>query len=326
MHALRCSRYYSTRPALLPAPRKFFRAPIAILLAAFAALLVMPTQSVRAQTIVAIVNGEPITGYDVEQRTKLIQLSTRKTPARKEVIEELINDKVKVREAKKYSLVMSNDDLDRAFAGMGQRMNLNPDQFTKVLANAGVRADTMKARIRADVVWSQLVRGRFQQSLNVTDAEVRAAVNPGEAKDIESFEYRLLPVVLVVHRGSAPSVLEQRKREAETLRGQIKSCEEANRTFRAMRFAAVRESITKTSADLAPALRDILDKTPVGQLTAPEITKQGIEMFALCERKATKADSPAQRAAREKLFAQRFDERAKKYLEEARRSMLIEYR
>src|SRR5262249_21918251 len=55
----------------------------------------------RAQQVVVIVNGEPITALDIEQRSKLNQLSTHKTPTRQEVLDELINEKLKVREAKK---------------------------------------------------------------------------------------------------------------------------------------------------------------------------------------------------------------------------------
>ena len=50
----------------------------------------------RSAQIVALVNGEPITALDIAQRTKLIQLSTQKTPSRQEVLDELIDDKLKV--------------------------------------------------------------------------------------------------------------------------------------------------------------------------------------------------------------------------------------
>jgi len=53
--------------------------------------------SAQAQSIVVMVNGDPITDYDVEQRTKLNFLSTRKQQSRQEVLNELIDDKVKIK-------------------------------------------------------------------------------------------------------------------------------------------------------------------------------------------------------------------------------------
>src|SRR5262245_15016128 len=52
---------------------------LAVALAAFA--LVAVHSAAQAQ-IVALVNGDPITALDVARRTKLIQLSTQKTPTR----------------------------------------------------------------------------------------------------------------------------------------------------------------------------------------------------------------------------------------------------
>lgn len=103
------------------------------------------------------------------------------------------------------------------------------------------------------------------------------------------------------------------------------SCEEANSYFKSMRNAAIREIVVKTSADLPQSLRDILDKTPIGHLTAPEVTKQGIEMVALCGRKATTVDTPKKREIREKMYAQKYEAKSKSYLQEVRKAAMIEY-
>ena len=110
------------------------------------------------------------------------------------------------------------------------------------------------------------------------------------------------PIVLIVPRGSPPAVIESRRKEAEALRERVQTCEEANSYFKSMQNAAIRETVTKTSADLPGPLRELLDKTPIGHLTPPEITKQGVEMVALCGRKPTTVDTPKKREIREKLY------------------------
>ena len=69
-----------------------------------------------------------------------------------------------------------------------------------------------------------------------------------------------------------------------------------------MQNAAIRETVVKTSADMPAALREILDNTPIGHLTPPEITKQGVEMVVLCARDPTKMDTPKKREIREKMY------------------------
>src|SRR5690606_36174198 len=153
----------------------------------------------------------------------------------------------------------------------------------------------------------------FQQSLMVGEKTVESAIQLTDSnKDADSFQYVTRPLVLLVPRGSNPAA---RRAEAEALRGRIRSCAEAIRVFRSMRNAAVRAPVTRTSAELPPPLRAILDKTPIGQLTPPEMTRHGVEMVALCERKATVADSPEKRAIRDKLYAEKYEANSKSYLE-----------
>ena len=135
------------------------------------------------------------------------------------------------------------------------------------------------------MVWTSLVRGRFKESLQVGERDVATAVKEtGDAPDAEAFEYRMQPVVLIVPRGAPQSDFEGRRKEADTLRERVTSCEAAHSYFKSMRNAAIREIVVKTSADLPQSLRDILDKTPVGHLTPPEITKRGVEMVAFAGR------------------------------------------
>ena len=71
----------------------------------------------------------------------------------------------------------------------------------------------------------------------------------------------------------------------------------------------------------------MLDGIEVGKLTAPEVTKFGVEMFAICSKKESSADnSPGKRKARESVVAQRYEEKSKHYLQELRRGAMLEYK
>ncbi|WP_213286118.1 SurA N-terminal domain-containing protein [Bradyrhizobium sp. sGM-13] len=291
------------------------------------AVLAGGASPLQAQSVAVMVNGEPITTLDIEQRTKLNFLTTRKQMPRKEVIEELIDEKVKIKEAKRFGVDPSASDIDQAFAGMSQRMRISPEQLTKSLESQGVRPETLKARLKAEMVWGSLVRGRFKESLQVGEKDVAdAAQQSGDATQADAFEYRLQPIVLIVPRGSAQSAIDLRRKEAESLRERVQSCEQANSYFKSMQNAAIRGIVTKTSADIPGPLRELLDKTPIGRLTPPEITKQGVEMVALCDRKPTKIDTPKKREIREKMYTQKYEAKSKAYLADIRKAAMIEYR
>src|SRR3954470_14043765 len=106
----------------------------------------------RAQ-VVAIVGGEPITEVDIQQRTRLIELSTQKKPPRQEVLDELIDDKLKVQLSKRYIADVPKREIETAYANMARRTGMTPAQFSKMTAASGVTAEAIKARIHADFVW-----------------------------------------------------------------------------------------------------------------------------------------------------------------------------
>ena len=87
------------------------------LLAGFAVALAVLTGSgspLHAQTVAVLVNGEPITNYDIEQRSKLDFLTTRQHLPRQQVIDQLIDEKVKIKEAKRFGVDPTGSDLDQA--------------------------------------------------------------------------------------------------------------------------------------------------------------------------------------------------------------------
>jgi peptidyl-prolyl cis-trans isomerase SurA len=84
--------------------------------------------------------------------------------------------------------------------------------------------------------------------------------------------------------------------------------------------------VTRFSADLPQQLRDILDGTAEGHLTPPEVTQEGVQMFALCSKKETTSDTPEKRKIRQEIFNKNFGAHAKRYLDDLRRQAMIEYK
>jgi len=290
-------------------------------------VLPMLATPAHAQQVVVIVNGEPITRLDIEQRTKLNQLSSpaHKSPPRQEVIDQLIDEKLKVKEAKKFGLEISDSEVDTAFGTMASRMRMTADQLTQQLSRGGISPNTLKSRIRADMVWPQLVRGRYQASLQVGEKDLLTATD-AKADDV-GYDYTLRPILFIVPPGSSETFIEGRKREAEALRGRFQGCDEGIALARGLRDVAVRDQVTRSSADIGPDQRKVLDGIEVGKLTAPEVTKVGVETIAVCAKKPSAADNtPGRRKARETIMAERYEQRSKQYLKEVRRGAMIEYK
>src|SRR6267143_1951004 len=150
--------------------RRLFAAAMLVLAAS------VPATMAHAQQVVVIVNGDPVNALDIE---------------------ELINDRLKVGEAKKFGLEVTAAEVDAAFATMAGRMRRTPEQFTQALAQSGVNANTLKAKIKADVTWQQLVRGRFQAAFQIAEKDILTAME-SKADDTVGYDYTLRPILFLV--------------------------------------------------------------------------------------------------------------------------------
>ncbi|MGH6674386.1 MAG: peptidylprolyl isomerase [Xanthobacteraceae bacterium] len=293
-----------------------------------AAIMFAGASFARAQEVVALVNGVPITELDIAQRTKLEQLSTQKVPPRQDVLNTLIDEILEVREAHRFGIDVPKSEVDDSFSNVAQHMGINTQKLTDILNHAGSSAGALKNRIKAQMAWNALVRGRFKASLEVADTDVQAELHlqqPDQQNDV-GYQYTLRAIVFVVPPGSPDSAYDSRKREADALRARFADCATGVPFAQALDEVAVRDPIIKFSADLPQQSRDILGQVEVGHLTPPERTSEGLQMFAVCGKKQTKNDTPEEKKIRDQLFQKKFGAQAAAYLRRLRREAMIEYK
>jgi peptidyl-prolyl cis-trans isomerase SurA len=279
-----------------------------------------------AQTVVVFVNGEPITALDIDQRVKLTEVSTHKAPSRQEALDELIDEKLKVQIGKRYGLDIPDKDIENSFNAKARRAHQTSKQFAEGLAHTGINVAALKRRIKADMTWSAIIRGKFPSVNAVGEKDVLTAMESKkiDEKDAVSFQYTLREILFIVPRGSPPAVFEVRRKQADELRHRFESCEQGVPFARALTDVAVREPARRTSLDVGAPQRAILDSTPIGHLTPPEQTQQGIEMIAVCGREKATGDTIGMAQTREAMVTERYNAQAKRYLEQLRREAIIE--
>jgi len=149
--------------------RSLFRC---LLLAAVAASLIVTSARPSRAQMVLTVNGEAITNLDIEQITRYNTVFGHKRLSRQEAIDQLIDDRVKIKEAKKYSILKEKKEagtdpnaglMETIFADEAQNRKMTPEQFTTALEKAGIRRETWMIRSLADFAWGQLIRGPLRR-------------------------------------------------------------------------------------------------------------------------------------------------------------------
>lgn len=284
---------------------------------------------VQAQQILVMVQGQPITSFDVTQWIKLMRLTEGRSLSQKQALDELIDQRLKIFTAERYGIKADREEVDKMFASMASRNGRTADQLTSGLAQQGLSANSLKVKMQADYVWNSYVRGRFSSVATIRDSDIFAAMeDQGEdlTKAQRTTEYTVRQIVLVVSRTAPASQRSQRLAEANALRKSFTDCDSGVAAARAMRETVVREPVIRTSADMSAPARKIMNEIPIGQTTAPEATQAGIELIAVCGRREIVGESVRKKEVRNELQTKQLDTLSKRLLEEARKAAMIQYR
>jgi peptidyl-prolyl cis-trans isomerase SurA len=285
--------------------------------AAIATMVVMLFASAPAvaQGTVATVNGEPITSRDVDQRMRISSMIFRQPLGRPAAVQELIDDKVKMSESRRLGMRVTPAHMDDMMSKMASSLRQTPMQFEQNLTKAGMDPDALKSKLTAQTIWSELLRQRSKSS-NISNAELNAEVERRAAKgEARVADYVVRQVIFVVPPGSSPG---QRERDASASRAKFNDCETGVETMRALRDVAVKERIARASTDLPKGVLDLLSKTPVGRLTTPYRTEQGIEMLAVCEKVEREDNIQLRARIEQEMQLKRTEGSASAYLAELR--------
>jgi len=297
--------------------------PLAGALLGLSLVLFLPAPA-RAQ-VAALVNGDPITNVDISQRIKMLQTFSHKSPSRKEALEELIDEKIKLHTAKRLNIDLSDKDVDAGISNMTGGRNVSG--FEESIKKQGIDPGRFRARMRAELAWRKVLEQTSPGTFQIRDADLVAILNAhGESAETRAIQYTLQPIIFVVGRKAPDSARAARLKEAEAFRSRVQGCDEAVAQARTIRETVVKDQMKKFSLDLSLQYRKLLESIPDGKMTPTEVTSAGMETIVICSRKEVVADISSRREFRQELLKKRLEEYGKEYIAKLRSQAVIEYR
>ena len=246
----------------------------------------------QLNAIEVLVNDEPISSYDINQRLRLViaisggvRTQEEFLQVREQVIQSMVDEKLQLQEAAEVELEVPDEQLEQFFARRAQGVGQEPEQFAEALSSIGFSKATMKKQMEAEIAWSQLVQGRLGAFVSVSDEEVEAFIqriydNRGK------FEYRLGEIVLLSQspeqsaavEANAAQLVEQVRAGAQF--GQIAQQLSASST------AAVGGDLGwVTIDDLDPTYSQQVQDSSVGAVLDPIRTPGGFIILTVSDRR-----------------------------------------
>ncbi len=229
---------------------------------------------------VITVNGDGITPYEISQRTKFFQVIGQRGKTKRQIEDELIEDRLRLQAAKRNGIALTKEGLETELERFAGRADLTVDQFAKILRSNGVDIQTARDFIEANITWREVVRARFAGQGNISETEIdRALENRGSRGGLQVlFSEIVLP--------ARPQLGEVRraKRLANRIT-KIRSTSKFSAEARKYSASPTRRNGGRLQwtdiSDVPAPLRPILLALKPGEVTAPLEVTNAILLFQL---------------------------------------------
>lgn len=229
---------------------------------------------------VLYVNDAAVTQYELDQRTRFMQLLRAPDANRDTALQELVNDRLKMQAAELIGIAVTDEGLDEGLAEFAGRANMSVDQFIAALAEAGVERQAYRDFVTAGVAWREVVRQRIVPRIEVSEREIDQAVQR-ELQTPLTDAVLLSELIMPAPPGTEDQVMARAEEFTRTIRSE-EAFAAAARQWSATPTAGRGGRLDWTPiADLPPSLQPIILALSPGQVTQPLNVPGAVVLFYL---------------------------------------------
>ena len=192
-------------------------------------------QPVEVDRIVAVVNDEAITAFELRARLATVERQLRgqnvQLPPRdvleKQLLERMITDRVQLQFAKETGLRISDIELDAAIRRIADGNRLSLQDFRAALEKDGIAWIKFREEIRDEIVLARLRDREVESRIVVSDGEIdNYLANPEQDRNLGNIEVQTAHIVLRVPEQASPDQLMRIGARAQAALDQIRRGED----------------------------------------------------------------------------------------------------
>ena len=237
----------------------------------------------------AIINGEVITGSDIDHRMALIIASNQiQLPPeeierfRAQVLRNLIDETLQIQAAAQQEINVVDTEIDTYYQRFAQNFRQTAQSFSAYLRSIGSSERSLKRQIRGELAWQRLQRRQIEPFVNVGDEEVEAVIARLNASR-GTAEYRVAEIFLSATPETTTEVRANATRIVQQLRAGA-NFQAYARQFSEASTAALGGELGWVRAEQLPdELARLVREMPVGAISDPIPVPGGVSIVALAD-------------------------------------------
>ena len=148
--------------------------------------------------VIVSIDNSIITELDINKEINFLkfvnkdQATSSSEPFKKEIINSLIDRKIKDIETNSFKIEVSEKEIENNLYSYLERMKINNEILNSFYNQNEIEKDYLKNIIKIDMKWSKLIRQMYESRLNVNLTEVNRELEKKDAEDDEKLKKQLI--------------------------------------------------------------------------------------------------------------------------------------
>jgi len=293
--------------------------------------------------IAALLNGEPLTLRDLQQRAgpEWLQVDAQPlgperdraaTRVLKLAFEALVAERLLQGQVKELGLEVTEAELDATVEDIKKRNRLDDDAFDKALATEGLSRDALRARLKGDLESMRVIQMKTQSRVKVGDEDLKNYYQQHERDFASGIEVHVRHLFLQVAAGATPAEEARVRERGEKALKRIASGEDFARVAREMSqgpSAAEGGDLGWLQRGVVqPEVEKVAFALPTGQVSELVRTRTGFQVLKVEGRRGgePRPFEQVKDEIRDKLTYEQRDALRQQYVTELKKDAVIELR
>ncbi|AOS96756.1 Chaperone SurA precursor [Microbulbifer aggregans] len=184
----------------------------------------------KLDRVVAVVDDDVVMASELQQRLNTItaQIKAQNVEAppidvlRRQVLEQLIIERLQLQMASRAGVTVSDAELDQAIARVMQNTGASPEQFRERLAADGLSMKTFRQQIRNELLIRRVEQGSVNRRIQITDQDIDNFLRSKEGEFWKSPQYELGHILIPVSSSAPGDEVTKAREKAEQLAQQVR--------------------------------------------------------------------------------------------------------
>jgi peptidyl-prolyl cis-trans isomerase SurA len=237
--------------------------------------------------IAAVVNQHAITEYELNCRLDFA-IATLNMPKTKEsrdsmrhsVLQNLIVEKLQSTSATEAGIKISDEDVKGSLENLAQDNGMTLAQLMDKFKEMGIKIDTLKDRLRAQVLWGRFIRAMYGRQIKITDGDIEKEFGKIQ-RNIDSDQYELIEIILPIDSKNPAKTKQDADRLYQQVSRPMTNFRMVAQQFGAQSGYAGWKNIKQMDEEVAKAIQ----KLPVGEVTRPIEVQNSYRIIKLVDKK-----------------------------------------